>query len=106
HWALTARHGRLMVREFEEERTRRLAVVVDTERDEGEEGTPLDLSCSVAASVLGAATAHGQGARLIAARLDLGVDVLPRADRSEMLRWLAHLQPSGITLNAARARTR
>jgi uncharacterized protein (DUF58 family) len=30
HWALTARHGRLMVREFEEERTRRLVVVVDT----------------------------------------------------------------------------
>jgi len=101
HWALTARHGRLMVREFEEERTRRLAVVVDTERDEGEEWTPLDRCCSVAASVLDAATAHGQGARLIAARLDLGVDVLPRADRSEMLRWLANLQPSGIPLEAA-----
>ena len=74
HWALTARHGRLMVREFEEERTRRLVIVVDTERDEGDAWTPLDRCCSVAASVLDAATAHGQGARLIAARPGLGID--------------------------------
>jgi uncharacterized protein (DUF58 family) len=99
HWALTARHGRLMVREFEEERTRRLVVVVDTERDEGEAWTPLDRCCSVAASVLDAATAHGQGARLIAARPGLGIDVLPRADRSEMFRWLAKLEPSGVPLD-------
>src|SRR6266487_551978 len=98
HWALTARHGRLMVREFEEERTRRLAVVVDTERDEGDAWTPLDRCCSVAASVLDAATAHGQGARLIAARPGGDVDVLPRADRGEMFRWLATLQPSGVAL--------
>ena len=98
HWALTARHGRLMVREFEEERTRRLAIVIDTERDVGEEWTPLDRCCSVAASVLDAATAHGQGARLIAARPGCDVDVLPRADRGEMFRWLATLQPSGVAL--------
>jgi len=98
HWALTARHGRLMVREFEEERTRRLVVVVDTERDEGNAWTPLDRCCSVAASVLDAATAQGQGARLIAARPGLGVDVLPRADRSELFRWLAKLEPSGVRL--------
>ena len=100
HWALTARHGRLMVREFEEERTRRLAIVVDTERDEGDAWTPLDRCCSVAASVLDAATAHGQGARLVAARPGAGIDVLPRADRTEMFRWLANLQPSGIRLEA------
>jgi len=98
HWALTARHGRLMVREFEEERTRRLVVVVDTERDDGDAWTLLDRCCSVAASVLDAATAHGQGARLIAARPGLGIDVLPRADRSEMFRWLANLEPSGVPL--------
>jgi uncharacterized protein (DUF58 family) len=34
HWASTARQGAVMVREFEEEQTRRLLVVVDTERDE------------------------------------------------------------------------
>src|SRR6266513_2979148 len=28
------------------------------------------------------------------------IDVLPRADRSEMFRWLASLQPSGIPLEA------
>ena len=89
-----------MVREFEEERTRRLAIVVDTERDEGDAWTPLDRCCSVAASVLDAATAHGQGARLVAARPGAGIDVLPRADRTEMFRWLANLQPSGIRLEA------
>ncbi|MDP9300123.1 MAG: hypothetical protein M3P43_04390, partial [Actinomycetota bacterium] len=30
----------------------------------------------------------------------LGIDVLPRADRSEMFRWLAKLEPSGVPLEA------
>jgi len=71
HWGLTARHGQVMVREFEQEQTRRLAVVIDTERDEGEAWTPLDRACSVAASLLDAASAHGHGARLAAARKPL-----------------------------------
>ena len=35
---------------------------------------------------------------MIAARPGLGIDVLPRADRSEMFRWLARLEPSGVPL--------
>jgi uncharacterized protein (DUF58 family) len=97
HWALTARHGQVMVREFEEERTRRLAIVVDTEHDEGEVWTPLDRACSAAASVLDAALGAGHGARLIAATGD-DVDVVSRADRDEMHRWLARLTPSGRSL--------
>ena len=54
--------------------------------------------CAVAASSTDAATAHGQGARLIAARPGLGIDVLPRPDRSEMFRWLAKLEPSDVPL--------
>src|SRR3989442_1594577 len=38
------------------------------------------------------------GARLPAARPGCDVDVLPRADRGEMFRWLATLQPSGVAL--------
>jgi uncharacterized protein (DUF58 family) len=95
HWPLTARHGQVMVREFEEEQTRRLAVVVDTEHDSGDVWTPLDRACSVAASVMEAALAHGHGVRLIGARSPAEVDVLHRAGEEEMLRWLARLGASG-----------
>ena len=40
--------GAVMVREFEEETTRRLAIVVDTLTDVGEAWTPLDAACSAA----------------------------------------------------------
>ena len=59
-----------MVREFEEERTRRLLIVVDTEHDEGDAWTPLDRSCAVAASLVHAAVTAGHGARLAAATRD------------------------------------
>ena len=98
HWPSTARHGAVMVREFEEERTRRLAVVVDTERDAGESWTPLDRCCCVAASVVAAALAHGHGARLAAATESGDVDVVRRADEAELQRWLARLVPSGRPL--------
>ncbi len=100
HWGLTARHGQVMVREFEEERTRRLAIVVDTERDAGDVWTPLDRCCSVAASVLEAASAHGTGARLIAGLPGGDVDVLLRADTREALRWLARLEDGGPPLGS------
>jgi uncharacterized protein (DUF58 family) len=103
HWGLTARHGQVMVREFEQERTRRLAIVIDTERDEGETWTPLDRCCCVAASLLEAASAHGHGARMAAA-VGSGVDVLARADETETLRWLARLRPSGIPFAEALGR--
>jgi uncharacterized protein (DUF58 family) len=98
HWGLTARHGQVVVREFEEERTRRLAIVVDTERDRGDAWTPLDRCCAVAASVLEAAEASGHGSRLVAATARDQVGVLARADDRDQLRWLARLAPSGMRL--------
>jgi len=98
HWGLTARHGQVMVREFEEERTRRLAIVVDTERDAGSAWTPLDRSCAVAASLAEAASAHGHGVRLAAGVAGGDVALLARADEAESLRWLAELEPSGVPL--------
>jgi uncharacterized protein (DUF58 family) len=98
HWGLTARHGQVMVREFEEERTRRLAIVVDTQQDTGDAWTPLDRSCAVAASVAEAASAHGHGVRLAAGAPGGEVGFLARADEGEALRWLAELEPSGVPL--------
>jgi uncharacterized protein (DUF58 family) len=98
HWGLTARHGQVMVREFEEERTRRLAIAIDTERDRGDAWTPLDRACAAAASILDAAAAHGHGSRLIATTSDGEVDLLARAGLREQLRWLARLAPTGTSL--------
>ncbi|MEX0983434.1 MAG: DUF58 domain-containing protein, partial [Actinomycetota bacterium] len=97
HWGLTARHAQVMVREFEEEKTRRLAVVVDTERDTPGAWTPLDRCCAVAASLVEAAEAAGHGIRPIAGRSD-GIDVLMRADGASIHRWLARLRWTGWLL--------
>jgi uncharacterized protein (DUF58 family) len=96
HWPSTARQGALMVREFEREQTRRLAVVIDTSTDLPVRGgpTPLDVCCSVAASVAFAARGAGQGVRLVAAVGGDPVSVA-RADPAGTLRWLAELRPGG-----------
>lgn len=94
HWPSTARHGQVMVREFEQEHTRRLAIVVDTWADAGEEDTPLDVACSVAASVAFAALGRGHGIRLLAGRGG-SLDTLIRAEPRGMLAWLADLDAFG-----------
>ena len=96
HWASTARMGAVMVRELEQEQTRRLALVVDVSRD-GEPLdaalTPLDRVCSAAASIALAAFAQGHGARLVTG--DHGdAEVLARADDREMLERLALVEPA------------
>jgi len=94
HWPSTARHEALMVREFEQERTRRLAIVIDTSADAGEEDTPLDACCSVGASVAFAALGRGRGVRLLAGQ-DGRLDMLARAEPIRVLEWLAELRPFG-----------
>jgi uncharacterized protein (DUF58 family) len=101
HWPSTARHGAVMVREFEQERTRRLAIVIDTWADAGEEDTPLDACCSVAASVAFAALGRGRGVRLLAAQ-NGDIQALSRAEPARLLEWLAVLRPfGGMPLAAA-----
>ena len=107
HWASTARTGAVMVRELEQEQTRKLAIVIDASRDappRSEHGlTPLDRACSAAASIALAAVAHGHGARLVTGTdaatgdgTEFGADehVLLRADEQALLERLATLAPS------------
>ena len=88
HWPSTARTGVVMVREFEEEQTRRLAIVLDGSWDAGDAWTPLDRVCTAAASVALAALAQGHGARLVVTGGE-DAEVLGRADGTEILRRLA-----------------
>jgi uncharacterized protein (DUF58 family) len=96
HWPSTARHGALMVREFEREQTRRLAVVIDAVADAAPAAgaSPLDVCCSVAASVAFAAQGAGQGVRLVSS---VGGRVVSatRSDPAATLTWLAELRPGG-----------
>jgi uncharacterized protein (DUF58 family) len=94
HWASTARTGSVMVREFEQEQTRRLAIVADASLDAGEAWTPLDRVCCAAASIATAAFAHGHGARLVTSSAD-DDGVLTRVDEDELLERLARLTTSG-----------
>jgi hypothetical protein len=92
HWGLTARHGELMVREFEQERTPRLAIWLDTEPDDVQ---AMDRCCTAAASIVDSATATGAGVRLAAAGAD-GPALVARTHHLEYHRWLARLTPTGI----------
>jgi uncharacterized protein (DUF58 family) len=106
HWPSSARHGSLMVREFEQERPQHVAILIDTSADLGTEGTPLDACCSVAASVAILALERGQPVDLCAGQ-EGALDILSRPGPAELLRWLARLRPrGGLTLvEAAREAT-
>ena len=98
HWPSTARTGTVMVRELEEERTRRVALVVDTLADVGDIGTPLDACCTVAASIARVAIAEGHGIRTVAMRVGRSVDVWDDVDEGPLRRRLAALVPDGVPL--------
>jgi uncharacterized protein (DUF58 family) len=94
HWPSSARHGSLMVREFERERPHRLAILVDTSADVGTDETPLDAVCSAAASIACLAMERGQPVDLWAGRQG-ALDALEASSQGEMLGWLAHVRPGG-----------
>ncbi len=98
HWPSTARTGTVMVRELEEERSRRLAIVVDTLTDVGDEGTPLDACCTAAASIARVALADGHSLRTIAKRPGRSVDVSDDVEEGSLRRRLAAIVPDGVPL--------
>ena len=87
-----------MVRELEEERSQRLAIVVDTLTDVGDEGTPLDACCTAAASIARVALADGHSIRMIAVRPGRSVDVSDDVDEGSLRRRLAAIVPDGVPL--------
>jgi uncharacterized protein (DUF58 family) len=98
HWPSTARTGTVMVRELEEERSRRLAIVVDTLTDVGDEGSPLDACCTAAASIARVGLADGHSMRMIAKRSGRAVDVADDVDEGSVRRRLASIVPDGVPL--------
>ena len=102
HWPSTARTGSIMVRELEEERSRRLAVLVDTLTDVGDVGTPLDACCTVAASIARCAFDQCHAIRSLTSVSPRGeIEASDEADEPSYRRRLAHLQPSGVALATA-----
>jgi len=105
HWPSTARLGAVMVREFEQQQTRRLAIVVDSSRDRGEIWTPLDRACCAAASIASASLAQGHGARLVTGTDDERPEVLTRAEEGEIFERLAVLGPVEDGVGSTRSST-
>jgi uncharacterized protein (DUF58 family) len=102
HWPSTARTGTIMVRELEEERSRRVAVLVDTLTDVGDVATPLDACCTAAASIARCVFEEGHAIRSLTALAPRGeIEVADEIDETSFRRRLAHLQPNGIALATA-----
>jgi uncharacterized protein (DUF58 family) len=94
HWPSSARLGALMVREFEQERPQRVAILIDTSADRGTQETPLDACCSAAASVALFVLGRGQPVDLCAAQ-EGTLRVLEEPGPAEALEWLTHLRRDG-----------
>ncbi len=102
HWPSTARTGTIMVRELEEERSRRIAVLVDTLTDVGDVATPLDACCTAAASIARCAFDEGHAIRSLTATAPRGeIEAADEIDETSFRRRLARLQPNGIALATA-----
>ncbi len=98
HWPSTARTGMIMVRELEEERSQRIAIVVDTLADVVDGSSTLDASCIVSASVARVAFSSGHRVRTIAVGAGGSVDVADDVDEGPLRRRLAAVEPDGMPL--------
>jgi uncharacterized protein (DUF58 family) len=84
-----------MVRELEEERSQRIAIVVDTLADVVDGHSTLDDSCIVAASVARVAFSDEHGVRTIAVSAGGSVDTADDVDEGPLRRRLAAVEPDG-----------
>ena len=89
HWPSTARTGAVMVRELEQERSRRLAIVIDTLTDVGDAWTPLDACCSAAASIARVAFTDGHRVRFVVSGPGVSVEVSDDVEDGSFRRRLA-----------------
>lgn len=92
HWKSTAKTGTLMVRQYEESQTARLAVLLDARREEYASDDEFELGVSIAASISVQAVREGRERFVASAwipgkvrpRVD-GLEELPSRDPIEML---------------------
>lgn len=97
HWKSTARRGELVVREFEEEASMPVLVLIDNRHITGttmREDSPLDIQARLAASIAGYAQLRGHPVTL-AAYEGRGVLLHESQGLPDVLRWLAVLKPTG-----------
>lgn len=113
HWKSTAKTGKLMVRQFEESQSARIAVLVDAHREEYASDDELELGISVAASlslqavrdgrerfigVNGVNAVNGSAAARGSARASVdGVAEMPARTESQLLDAWAALLPATET---------
>ncbi len=98
HWPSTARTGTVMVRELEQQRSRRLAIVVDTLTDVGDAGTPLDACCTAAASIARVAFTEGHRVRFVVSGPRATVEVSDDVEDGSFRRRLAAVLPDGVSM--------
>ena len=98
HWPSTARTGTVMVRELEQQRSRRLAIVIDTLTDVGDAGTPLDACCTAAASIARVAFTEGHRVRFVVSGPRATVEVSNDVDDGSFRRRLAAVVPDGVSM--------
>lgn len=105
HWKSTAKTGTLMVRQYEESQTARVAVLFDAKREEYASEDEFELGVSIAASVSAQAVRDGReryvASAWAAGRLRPSVDgleELPSRDAAQMLDSFAELDaaPEGL----------
>lgn len=95
HWRSTARGGRLLVREYEEQPAARLALLLHARGPIGEEpNTTFEDAVSCAASFALYALGAGHPVALFSDSA-AGMKTLLDPTRAEMLDWLAEVEPSG-----------
>lgn len=101
HWKSTAKTGNLMVRQYEESQTARVAVLFDARREEYASDDEFELGVSVAASISAQAVREGRerfiasawAPGLIRPSVD-GLEELPSRDSVQLLDAWAELQPA------------
>jgi uncharacterized protein (DUF58 family) len=102
HWRSSARRGELVVKEFEEEKSAPVAILVDVSKDSGARGdSSLDAAARVAATIANYCLKSGHPLRIAAGAAD-GLNVLDRPGLESTLEWLAGLQAdSGAAIEDA-----
>lgn len=93
HWRTTARVGRLVVREFEEEAMSRVAIVIAGEDSGDPPASAFELLVSAAASIANYSIMTGHRVELLRPGPDGGTERITDPEQVEVLDWLAEAQP-------------